>query len=66
MAAMLRISRYLRWVEFYIEYDMIVTNYHRKSIFDVDGVINGVAACCQIQPVIFMFNFHWYIFRDNF
>ena len=42
MAAILKISKYFRYIHFDIRYGQIVRNYARKSNFDVDDVIDDV------------------------
>ena len=44
MAAILKISKYLRYVHFDIRYGKIVANCPRKSSFDVDDVTDDVTA----------------------
>ena len=50
MAAILKISKYLRYVHFDARYEKNITNYHRKSIFDVDDVTDDVTARRQNVP----------------
>ena len=60
MAAILKISKYLRYVHFDIRYGKIV-----RSTFDVDDVTDDVTACRQSVPSIFMFKWNYHTFRDT-
>ena len=44
MAAILKISKYFRYIHFDVRYEKIVRNYPKKSIFHVDYAIDDVTA----------------------
>ena len=65
MAAILKISKYLRYIHFDIRYGKNIANYYIKSVFDVHDVTDDVTALGQIVPFIFMFKWNCHTFRDT-
>ena len=55
MAAILKISKYCRWVHFDIRYGKIVKNYPRKDHFNVDDVSDDVTVRLWTLSSIFIF-----------
>ena len=53
MAAIWKISKYFRKIQFENRYGKIVRNYPRKSIFNVDDATDDVTAWRQTWPSIF-------------